>query len=94
MPGQRSDPAVRYGITQQRGGDGINGRVVGRLFLPTDLPDGGNYYTRPVNIVFDAPGLPPQSCGSDPAKCVWDWQEWGSPPYTPEAPPYAPRPCP
>ncbi|MGE4056631.1 MAG: YegP family protein [Vicinamibacterales bacterium] len=82
--GQRSDPTVHYGITQQRGGDGISGRVAGRIWLPTDVPDEGGYYTRPVNVLFNRSG----------GGLEWGWQEWGNPPYTADAPPYAPRACP
>jgi hypothetical protein len=86
-PGEKSNPAIHFGITQQRGGDGLNGRVVGRLFLPTDLADGNGYFTRPVDILGDV--------GNGPGTGLqWIWREWGTPPYTPSAPPYAPRPCP
>lgn len=79
FPGQKSNPAIHYGITQQRGGDGISGRVVGRLFLPTDVPDGNGYYTRPVSILADV--------GNGPGTGLkWTWEEWAEPPY-------APRPC-
>ena len=58
-----------YGITQQ-----INssGQVRGRLFLPTEMPDGTGYYIHQVDILSDA------------SANHWVWQPHGDqPPYVP-----------
>lgn len=67
-PMQRSDPKVRYGITQQIGAGGVRGR----LFLPTGEPDALGYYTRPFDVLDGtAPDL------------RWAWKDLGGPPYVP-----------
>ncbi|MEQ1876466.1 MAG: hypothetical protein ABL958_07455 [Bdellovibrionia bacterium] len=59
-----------YGLSQQR--NSAN-EVRGRLFLPTDVPDGWNYYTHPIDVLT-----------GDPLR--WTWNDWiGGPAYVPRS---------
>ena len=60
-----------YGLTQQIGSDG---RIAGRIFLPTQMPDELGYHSAPVSPLKDAP---------TPGKLLWEWRPLGGPPYVP-----------
>jgi len=63
-----------HALTQQIGSDG---RIAGRLFLPTGLPDELGYYSHPVSPLRDGP---------TPGSLVWEWRDLGGPPIvTPDA---------
>ena len=60
-----------YGLTQQIGSDG---RIAGRIFLPTQVADELGYYSAPVSPLKDAP---------TPGHLLWEWRPLGGPPYEP-----------
>ena len=60
-----------YGITQQIGSDG---RIAGRIFLPSRTPDDLGYYSIPVSPLKDA---------STPGKLLWEWRPLSGTPYQP-----------
>lgn len=55
-------------MTQQIGSDG---RIAGRIFLPTAEPDPNGYYTHPFSPLKD---------GERPGSLVWEWRDLGGPP--------------
>jgi hypothetical protein len=55
-------------MTQQIGSDG---RIAGRIFLPTATPDDLGYYTHPFSPLRD---------GETPGSLVWEWRDLGGPP--------------
>jgi hypothetical protein len=55
-------------MTQQIGSDG---RIAGRIFLPTAAPDPNGYYTHPFSPLRDGP---------TPGTLVWEWRDLGGPP--------------
>jgi hypothetical protein len=57
-------------MTQQIGSDG---RIAGRIFLPTATPDDKGYYTHPFSPLKDA------AAGS-PHRLEWEWRDLGGPP--------------
>jgi hypothetical protein len=57
-----------HALTQQIGSDG---RIAGRLFLPTAAPDDLGYYSHPVSPLRDGP---------TPGTLVWEWRDLGGPP--------------
>jgi hypothetical protein len=57
-----------HGMTQQIGSDG---RIAGRVFLPTAAPDPNGYYTHPVSPLRDGP---------TPGSLLWEWRDLGGPP--------------
>lgn len=62
-----------HALTQQIGSDG---RIAGRMFLPTAIPDDLGYYSHPVSPLRDGP---------TPGTLVWEWRDLGGPPVvTPE----------
>jgi len=56
------------GMTQQIGTDG---RIAGRIFLPTATPDDLGYYTHPFSPLRDGP---------TPGTLLWEWRDLGGPP--------------
>jgi len=73
-PGEVPDAAMpHHAMTQQIGSDG---RIAGRVFLPTATPDELGYYAHPVSPLRDGP---------TPGSLVWEWRDLGGPPIvTPE----------
>jgi len=70
-------------MTQQIGTDG---RIAGRIFLPTATPDPNGYYTHPFSPLRDGP-----TAGS----LLWEWRDLGGPPVvTPGADSSGPPPEP
>lgn len=59
-----------YGLTQQIGSDG---RIAGRIFLPTPDSDDLGYYSAPVSPLRDG----------EPGHLVWEWRPLGGPAYVP-----------
>jgi hypothetical protein len=57
-----------HAMTQQIGTDG---RIAGRIFLPTAIPDDLGYYTHPVSPLKDGP---------TPGSLLWEWRDLGGPP--------------
>jgi hypothetical protein len=57
-----------HALTQQIGSDG---RIAGRLFLPTATPDDLGYYSHPVSPLRDGPM---------PGSLLWEWRDLGGPP--------------
>jgi hypothetical protein len=55
-------------MTQQIGSDG---RIAGRVFLPTAIPDDLGYYAHPFSPLRDGP---------TPGSLVWEWRDLGGPP--------------
>jgi len=55
-------------MTQQIGTDG---RIAGRVFLPTAEPDPNGYYTHPFSPLRDGP---------TPGSLLWEWRDLGGPP--------------
>jgi hypothetical protein len=73
-PNIKPDASMPFNaMTQQIGSDG---RIAGRIFLPTATPDENGYYTHPFSPLRDGP-----ASGS----LVWEWRDLGGPPVvTPE----------
>jgi hypothetical protein len=68
-PGVKPDASMPYNaMTQQIGSDG---RIAGRIFLPTAEPDPNGYYTHPFSPLRD---------GETPGSLVWEWRDLGGPP--------------
>lgn len=68
-PGVVPDASMPHGaLTQQIGSDG---RIAGRVFLPTASPDELGYYSHPVSPLRDGP---------TPGSLVWEWRDLGGPP--------------
>jgi hypothetical protein len=57
-----------HALTQQIGTDG---RIAGRMFLPTAAPDELGYYSHPVSPLRDGP---------TPGTLLWEWRDLGGPP--------------
>jgi len=57
-----------HAMTQQIGTDG---RIAGRIFLPTATPDELGYYSHPMSPLRDGP---------TPGSLVWEWRDLGGPP--------------
>ncbi len=57
-----------HAMTQQIGSDG---RIAGRIFLPTAEPDPNGYYTHPFSPLRDGP---------TPGSLLWEWRDLGGPP--------------
>jgi len=57
-----------HAMTQQIGSDG---RIAGRIFLPTAEPDPNGYYTHPYSPLKDGP---------TPGTLLWEWRDLGGPP--------------
>ena len=55
-------------MTQQIGSDG---RIAGRIFLPTATPDDLGYYSHPFSPLTDGP---------TPGSLLWEWRDLGGPP--------------
>lgn len=55
-------------MTQQIGSDG---RIAGRIFLPTAQPDDLGYYAHPYSPLGDGPM---------PGSLLWEWRDLGGPP--------------
>lgn len=55
-------------MTQQIGSDG---RIAGRIFLPTATPDDLGYYAHPFSPLRDGP---------TPGSLLWEWRDLGGPP--------------
>jgi hypothetical protein len=55
-------------MTQQIGSDG---RIAGRIFLPTASPDPNGYYSHPFSPLRDGP---------TPGSLAWEWRDLGGPP--------------
>jgi hypothetical protein len=55
-------------MTQQIGTDG---RIAGRIFLPTATPDDLGYYAHPFSPLRDGP---------TPGSLLWEWRDLGGPP--------------
>lgn len=56
-----------HALTQQIGSDG---RIAGRIFLPTASPDDKGYYSHPMSPLADGAN----------GKLIWEWRDLGGPP--------------